>query len=286
MRSRTRVVGGLVAVAVAIAAVVGAVMLSGGDGAEPVGAIVAVQDDHLPVDPIETIPARLDLIGDTGVTTTRVDLHWAAIAPSRPDDPRDPDRPGLRLVSRRPDHARPGRAGHHADRLRLQHARVGARRPGGARHRREHARPRPRGLRRLHGGAGDALLGRDAPHRAASRCRRCAASRSGTSRTSGLPDAPGRGRRSGSRSTTTRRWRTAAYEPIKEANPDAIVIAGVGGPAQQHQPDRRRRGRVGSRASSSGRSRSTPTRSTSTRRRAARGADRAWSRAGAASGAS
>jgi hypothetical protein len=93
MRSRTRVVGGLVAVAVAIAAVVGAVMLSGGDGAEPVGAIVAVQDDHLPVDPIETIPARLDLIGDTGVTTTRVDLHWAAIAPSPPDDPRDPEDP-------------------------------------------------------------------------------------------------------------------------------------------------------------------------------------------------
>ncbi len=90
MSSRTRVVGGLVAVAVAIAAVVGAVMLSGGDGAESPGAIVAVQDDHLPVDPIETIPARLDLIGDTGVTTTRVDLHWAAIAPSRPDDPTDP----------------------------------------------------------------------------------------------------------------------------------------------------------------------------------------------------
>jgi hypothetical protein len=93
MRSRGRVVAGLVAVALAILAVVGAVMLSGDDATEPPGAIVAVQDDHLPVDPIEVIPSRLDLIADTGVTTTRVDLHWSSIAPSRPDDPRDPSDP-------------------------------------------------------------------------------------------------------------------------------------------------------------------------------------------------
>ena len=93
MRSRTRVVAGLVAVGVAILLVVGAVMLSGDDATEPPGPIVAVQDDHLPVDPIETIPARMDLIADTGVTTTRVDLHWFAIAPSRPEDPRDPSDP-------------------------------------------------------------------------------------------------------------------------------------------------------------------------------------------------
>lgn len=93
MRSRTRAVAGLVAVAVAILAVVGAVMLSGDDATPPTGPIAAVQDDHLPVNPIETIPGRLDLIDDTGVTTTRVNLHWAAIAPSRPADPRDPSDP-------------------------------------------------------------------------------------------------------------------------------------------------------------------------------------------------
>ncbi|MGD9572197.1 MAG: cellulase family glycosylhydrolase [Thermoleophilia bacterium] len=84
---------GLVAVVLAVVVVTGAVVLSGDDATEPPGAIIAVQDDHLPVDPIETIPARLDLIGDTGVTTTRVDLHWAQIAPSEPADPRNPADP-------------------------------------------------------------------------------------------------------------------------------------------------------------------------------------------------
>jgi hypothetical protein len=93
MRSRARVVAGLAAVAVAILAVVGLVMLSGDDAVDPPGAIVALQDDRLPVAPIETLPARLDMIEETGVTTTRVDLQWAAIAPSRPADPRDPDDP-------------------------------------------------------------------------------------------------------------------------------------------------------------------------------------------------
>jgi len=93
MSSRNRAVVGLVAVAVAILAVVGVVVFSGGDATSAPGAVVAVQDDHLPVDPIETIPARLDLIADTGVTTTRVDLHWWSIAPSRPADPRDPSDP-------------------------------------------------------------------------------------------------------------------------------------------------------------------------------------------------
>ena len=45
------------------------------------------------MDPIETIPDRLDMIAETGVTTTRVDLFWGDIAPSEPDDPRDPADP-------------------------------------------------------------------------------------------------------------------------------------------------------------------------------------------------
>ena len=39
--------------------------------------------------------------------------------------PGQPGRSGLRLLARRPDHARPGTAPHHADRLGLRHARVG-----------------------------------------------------------------------------------------------------------------------------------------------------------------
>jgi hypothetical protein len=93
MRSRGRVVAGLAAVVVAILVVVGLVVLSGDDAVDPPGAIVALQDDRLPVAPIETLPERLNLIEETGVTTTRLDIQWAAIAPSRPADPRDPADP-------------------------------------------------------------------------------------------------------------------------------------------------------------------------------------------------
>lgn len=89
-----RAVLGLVAVAVVIAVVAGTVLLSGaGDDSPPIGAVAAVQDDHLTIEPLEGIPGRLDLIADTGVTTTRVDLFWRDIAPSRPDDPSDPADP-------------------------------------------------------------------------------------------------------------------------------------------------------------------------------------------------
>ena len=86
---------GLAAVAAAIVAVVGAVMLSGSDATAPIGAVAAVQDDHLATEPIETIPARLDLLAKTGATTTRVDLFWNSVAlgtsrPARPRDPADP----------------------------------------------------------------------------------------------------------------------------------------------------------------------------------------------------
>lgn len=95
MRSTGRVVAGLVAVAAVVAAVVGAVMLSGSDATAPIGAVAAVQDDHLSTEAIETIPARLDLIEATGVTTTRVDLFWNSVAPGpvppqSPEDPADP----------------------------------------------------------------------------------------------------------------------------------------------------------------------------------------------------
>lgn len=93
MGRRGRVVIGLVVLAVAVVVVAGAVVLSGGDDSAPIGAVAAVQDDHLPVDPIETIPDRLEMVAATGATTTRVDLFWKDIAPSEPDDPMDPADP-------------------------------------------------------------------------------------------------------------------------------------------------------------------------------------------------
>jgi hypothetical protein len=80
-------------VAAAIALVVAGVLASGSGAAATVSAVAAVQDDHLPIEPIEGIPARLDLIAKTGATTTRVDFFWFDIAPTEPAHPRDPADP-------------------------------------------------------------------------------------------------------------------------------------------------------------------------------------------------
>ncbi len=105
----------LAALAVAVAAIVAAAGCSSGGGGSgdattatapatqatatspppaPSGPAVAVQDDHLPVDPIEDIPARIDLIASTGAKVTRVDLFWASVAPSPVENPEDPADPG------------------------------------------------------------------------------------------------------------------------------------------------------------------------------------------------
>lgn len=57
------------------------------------GPTPAVQDDHIPVDPIETIPARVQMIADTGASVTRFDIFWADVAPTRPENPTDPNDP-------------------------------------------------------------------------------------------------------------------------------------------------------------------------------------------------
>ena len=93
MHNTRGVVVGLVAVAAAIALVVGTVACGGGDDDEPSSAVAAVQDDHLPIDAIETLDERLDLVAGTGVTTTRYDVFWSQVAPSRPASPRDPADP-------------------------------------------------------------------------------------------------------------------------------------------------------------------------------------------------
>ena len=81
MTRRGRMAVGIGVVVAAIAVVVGLVVLSGGDDAAPIGAVAAVQDDHLPVDPIEQIPERIRMVADTGVTTTRVNVFWGDVAP-------------------------------------------------------------------------------------------------------------------------------------------------------------------------------------------------------------
>lgn len=103
--------GRLLVVVVAAALAVFAAGCGGGEGAErdptvgtgmavqgeepnpPVGPAVAVQDDHLPGVELGQIPERLDLIDATGATTTRVDVFWWATAPQEPADPRDPRDP-------------------------------------------------------------------------------------------------------------------------------------------------------------------------------------------------
>ena len=57
------------------------------------GPTPAVQDDHIPVDPIETIPMRVQMIADTGASVTRFDIFWADVAPTRPENPTDPNDP-------------------------------------------------------------------------------------------------------------------------------------------------------------------------------------------------
>lgn len=68
----------------------------GGDGIDSAvrdGPIAAVQDDHLPVVDVSVLPSRIEEIAATGVTTTRVDIFWADVAPTAPRRPADPDDP-------------------------------------------------------------------------------------------------------------------------------------------------------------------------------------------------
>src|SRR5438105_4907574 len=61
---------------------------SGGRG--EVGGAVALQDDRLPVVPMDQIADRIALLGATGVRISRIDLLWSDIAPTRPANPDDP----------------------------------------------------------------------------------------------------------------------------------------------------------------------------------------------------
>ena len=94
---------------------------------------------------------------DTGVTTTRVDLFWADIAPSRPADPADPADPAYDFA--RADLIFRGLAerGITPDRVGLRHAALGLGRDSRCPASSQHAGARPAGVRRLHARARDAL---------------------------------------------------------------------------------------------------------------------------------
>ena len=57
------------------------------------GAVAAVQDDVLATVAIEQVQPRLELIEESGVRVTRVDIFWSTVAPTQPakaTDPADP----------------------------------------------------------------------------------------------------------------------------------------------------------------------------------------------------
>ncbi|MEQ9093220.1 MAG: hypothetical protein RLN63_03875, partial [Miltoncostaeaceae bacterium] len=55
--------------------------------------VAAVQDDFFPVDAIENIPGRVDMVSEVGVRVVRFDVFWSAVAPTEPADPTDPADP-------------------------------------------------------------------------------------------------------------------------------------------------------------------------------------------------
>lgn len=59
----------------------------------PATAFVSIQDDRIPVDPPETLPARVDMIAATGAKLARIDVFWRDIATTEPANPTDPTDP-------------------------------------------------------------------------------------------------------------------------------------------------------------------------------------------------
>lgn len=60
-------------------------------------AIAAIQDDQLPVVPLDQIDQRAGLVASTGARVTRVDLIWSDVAPTKPANPTDPNDPAYRF---------------------------------------------------------------------------------------------------------------------------------------------------------------------------------------------
>jgi len=71
---------------------------SGSDSADGPLPAVAIQDDRLPVVPLEELPGRLDMIAATGAPVSRVDFFWGDVAPTEPTDASDPRDPAYQWL--------------------------------------------------------------------------------------------------------------------------------------------------------------------------------------------
>lgn len=103
-RSRVRVVVLGVAMLAALGAMVALIAIgpssdSSSDGPAALPGLpaeamtVGAQDDLLAVEPVDSLPARMDRLQQTKVTISRLDVLWADAAPTKPASPRNPDDP-------------------------------------------------------------------------------------------------------------------------------------------------------------------------------------------------
>ncbi len=88
----------VVLVAIAIAAFAVACASNGDDGDSPEPSngprpAVAIQDDRLPSVELDGLAERLDMVAATGAKVSRADFFWKDVAPTQPADATDPDDP-------------------------------------------------------------------------------------------------------------------------------------------------------------------------------------------------
>jgi hypothetical protein len=78
------------AVGLGVAAAIGAGLVLPATGA---GAVAAVQDDILTTAQVDQVPARVALLKQTRAKVTRFDVLWSTVAPTQPASPRNPADP-------------------------------------------------------------------------------------------------------------------------------------------------------------------------------------------------
>ncbi len=82
-----------VVLVLALVAVLAAVACGGDDDTATTGPAVAVQDDRIPVARSDELEPRIEMLAETGAKVARLDLFWSSIAPTEPADPTDPADP-------------------------------------------------------------------------------------------------------------------------------------------------------------------------------------------------
>lgn len=82
-----------VVLVLALVAVLAVVACGGDDDTATTGPAVAVQDDRIPVARSDELEPRIEMLAETGAEVARLDLFWSSIAPTEPADPTDPADP-------------------------------------------------------------------------------------------------------------------------------------------------------------------------------------------------